>query len=1001
MMKISKPVLADDLLISSVQFTSLNSIVFKNVKNVYDGNEKIRLEYEHSSKIEASSSDWIGIFPHGWTTLQQYITFEWVSQSLPSTTSEQNKENADLIRRVVNFCPKYLTNSANVNSFYQFVYISKQIEVLGVSCYFRFDVGNVTSRGLEVECLVPVSSNVRSTSVSDFGILLGNSLPSSTSIDTRTLQTSSIHSLQNLDSESKNWAKPPLSLNGAAVKKTAIFPRKNTGTADALDPYTSHSEPIFPMSFQMANCKKCFHFKRGGELLRSQQVLQSKVGPHLEGTSLFGGQRRTLGHELSENKLKIVMERNKVLEERSQEMKKVMDKMQAESKKLKMSFYNVNKEKVAYEKFVKDFIKSLEKDSIILVKRVNYVGMGEHPRDKKTSKRERELKAVIGLQEITIRNLINSLQEKAKSVNELNETVKLAQAFSSARSDSRDYGSDVEEGLDEGSNSDVNSEYEFSLTKPQPPEESALEETNAVLDEIRRTTEMELKDIGINRSLGKSASRDSELNLPNLSVRSYCSQNEGTGPKKPRLFDNLDDCWPYSDSKRVHRTVIESSPRIQDENENDNDDADNDGNDVGDVVGKKNDGGGDEAEPREMNPEDIVNGVGEEVATKEDVEFTEESENDEKSNNLEDSSNYEDYYDAYEDNENISNTPREKTKEPTVSSEQNEDAGKTERDNFLVTAIIPKDMDLNSMATSEDEAMKVEQEEEMSEKKVESPAKKGKKFSCELSIDFSARKSRSSSYERQQPMVTPVGQTELVQNGTTSEVMPFTGEIKQEKSLVMYKKNNQSLEIKITQLDQKDNQNKNYVHQKMVVKFGKDSQEPTSCGPVKPSKFEFNLALTGREGSKPQIEGDPSNFQDNEIQHVEEMNKVEEASPRTVWNDAAEEEEGERDLQPQEQEQQERQSQDIPEGDVCLSRTDSEAEDTKSVSSEDAKEDTSDKLGTNSKLYEDSLRYEKNLEFLQQKSNDRPSDADEVTSGKPSAILIQNGQTKLALIRYQ
>lgn len=48
-------------------------------------------------------------------------------------------------------------------------------------------------------------------------------------------------------------------------------------------------------------------------------------------------------------------------------MKKVMDKMQAESKKLKMSFYNVNKEKVAYEKFVKDFIKSLEKDSIVRV----------------------------------------------------------------------------------------------------------------------------------------------------------------------------------------------------------------------------------------------------------------------------------------------------------------------------------------------------------------------------------------------------------------------------------------------------------------------------------------------------------------------------------------------------------------------------------------------------------------------------------------------------------
>lgn len=61
------------------------------------------------------------------------------------------------------------------------------------------------------------------------------------------------------------------------------------------------------------------------------------------------------------------MERNKVLEERSQEIKKKLDKLQADTKRIKTSFYNVNKEKVAYEKFVKDFIKSLEKDSIVRV----------------------------------------------------------------------------------------------------------------------------------------------------------------------------------------------------------------------------------------------------------------------------------------------------------------------------------------------------------------------------------------------------------------------------------------------------------------------------------------------------------------------------------------------------------------------------------------------------------------------------------------------------------
>lgn len=61
------------------------------------------------------------------------------------------------------------------------------------------------------------------------------------------------------------------------------------------------------------------------------------------------------------------MERNKVLEEKTQDMKKELEKLQNETKRMKMSYFNVNKEKVAYENFVKDFIKSLEKDSIVRV----------------------------------------------------------------------------------------------------------------------------------------------------------------------------------------------------------------------------------------------------------------------------------------------------------------------------------------------------------------------------------------------------------------------------------------------------------------------------------------------------------------------------------------------------------------------------------------------------------------------------------------------------------
>ena len=83
------------------------------------------------SQIEPSSRDWIGIFPRGWCNLQQYINFEWVSQSYPvenPNPDQNNKENGDLVKRIVHFCPKYLA-TVSKNSFYQFVYISKQIEV--------------------------------------------------------------------------------------------------------------------------------------------------------------------------------------------------------------------------------------------------------------------------------------------------------------------------------------------------------------------------------------------------------------------------------------------------------------------------------------------------------------------------------------------------------------------------------------------------------------------------------------------------------------------------------------------------------------------------------------------------------------------------------------------------------------------------------------------------------------------------------------------------------
>lgn len=57
------------------------------------------------------------------------------------------------------------------------------------------------------------------------------------------------------------------------MKKTA-----QSVAEDSSDPCSSHSEPVFPMSLPLAQCKKCHQFKSGGDFLKSQQALQSKVG---------------------------------------------------------------------------------------------------------------------------------------------------------------------------------------------------------------------------------------------------------------------------------------------------------------------------------------------------------------------------------------------------------------------------------------------------------------------------------------------------------------------------------------------------------------------------------------------------------------------------------------------------------------------------------------------------------------------------------------------------
>ncbi|KAL0280208.1 UNVERIFIED_CONTAM: hypothetical protein PYX00_001575 [Menopon gallinae] len=953
MMKISKPVLMNHFMVSHVQFTSLDLVNFKNVKAVYDGNEKILLEFEHPSKVVVSSRDWVGIFPRGWINLQQYVTFEWISQSISSTTSvDQHNDNGEVIKRTVAFCPKYHMNCVNQSAYYQFVYVSKQIEVLGVSSYFRFDLSCLNDANLELECLVPVTGKVRSTSVSDFGALSMTNEQSSTSVGSRKLiHASSIHSLQNLDIGGKlNWSR-----NFTDDKKNMCLMKRTTtvqsGTDNISDPCSSHSEPVFPMSLPLAQCKKCYQFKSGGDFLKSQQALQSK--------------------------LKIVMERNKILEERAQEMKKELERLQSESKRMKMSYFNVNKEKVAYENFVKDFIKSLEKDSIvrvmygnteILVKKVNYVGMEEHPRDKKTSKRERELKAVIGLQEITIRNLINSLQEKVKSVEELNQTVKLAQAFSAARTENANLGIDGEESADELSNNSVPSECEFSLAKPTPPEEVSGDMDN-VLNSIRRTSEMELKNIGITRSLGNNS--ETALDVANLSILNYDS--DSVAPEEPQVLDNTEDCWPFTTNtnKTLRQKLSKDSINIEEQRYIEESEL---GNEIESVIGDSL----------------VTDNVPEEVKAE-----------------LE-------------------------TDQSTCENENDVDANCD--DDCPVTTIVEKEKNENSQETI------------VCEGNFEKgpPQEKFNKFTCELSIDFVQRR-RPNQISDRAICFNEQGKSEqnlvAVRETETQEYS-----LERENSMVTFKKSNKCLEIKITKVDQTERSQNRSFCQKMVVEIvgGKMNEEETSETSISPpepieerkteleesperSDEESGIALDRNESLDSKSEScmikqsveEGEQYQVNE-ERIENRNfELDMFSPRTVWDDANDGLENSADCAktcepPAETTDDQEESKETGEEE---SQTMSEATQKKMIIQvEDEKSETNEQFlkGTcniqmfsddsikNLKSYQDSLRYEKNLQFLNHKTDEKVKESDEETlRAKPSAILIQTGQAKVAVIRYQ
>ncbi|XP_046741856.1 tax1-binding protein 1 homolog [Diprion similis] len=105
------------------------AVTFENLRTKYSVNEDIRVEYTlHGHVQQASTRDWLGIFPRGWSNLQQYLTFEYALVA-PKTAASPN--------RTILF-PRMFHQEASTNTEYQLVYVTREIQVLAVSPYFRF-----------------------------------------------------------------------------------------------------------------------------------------------------------------------------------------------------------------------------------------------------------------------------------------------------------------------------------------------------------------------------------------------------------------------------------------------------------------------------------------------------------------------------------------------------------------------------------------------------------------------------------------------------------------------------------------------------------------------------------------------------------------------------------------------------------------------------------------------------------------------------------------------
>ncbi|XP_043978924.1 calcium-binding and coiled-coil domain-containing protein 1-like isoform X2 [Gambusia affinis] len=105
------------------------AVVFRNVGQLYFPQTRVECHYSLTSEHGWSSSDWIGIFQMGWSSVKQYHTYTW------ALVPEGYTEGASVDHCAV-FQASYLPRPSAVE--YQFVYVDKVGRVCGRSRSFTF-----------------------------------------------------------------------------------------------------------------------------------------------------------------------------------------------------------------------------------------------------------------------------------------------------------------------------------------------------------------------------------------------------------------------------------------------------------------------------------------------------------------------------------------------------------------------------------------------------------------------------------------------------------------------------------------------------------------------------------------------------------------------------------------------------------------------------------------------------------------------------------------------